>query len=73
MRTLLLIVFLPSLAFAQAARINEIYSPNNRNSRAMQVEAAIAVAQAEHGVIPAAAAAEIVRSLASPMLANWED
>ncbi len=51
-----------SLASPSASKvqsIRDIFAPENRNQLVMQIEAAIAQAQAEHEVIPMAAAQEI--------------
>ncbi|MEE4210992.1 MAG: lyase family protein [Parvularcula sp.] len=46
---------------AAPASVEDVFTPENRNMLVMQLEAAIAEAQAEHGVVPARAAAEIRR------------
>ncbi len=52
-----------AIAAAQSSgSVADIFAPDARNARVMQVEAAIATAQAEYGIIPASAAEEITRT-----------
>lgn len=59
MRTMILLLLFSSAA--SAASMKSVFAVDNRNQLVLQVEAAMATAQAEHGIIPEAAAAEIQR------------
>lgn len=64
--TILAVTFTSGFSQAQdannlpkAAKIESLFSPDNRNQRVMDIEAAIAQAQALHGIIPQTAARQI--------------